>query len=132
MRPTKGLPSYGHLLFRALFIVPGQESSDSLPEDSLSLVYFVSFEGFAVASSMEGSALLFIPTFSAIDLPSFCLRGREENFVFYFVGLCQLICVRTLLFGGAQMLRPISTEKTCLTWRKQYTYYLAQWTDFFF
>ena len=44
------------------------------------------FEGFAVAFSMKGSALLFIPTyFSAIDLPSFCLRGREESILIFLI-----------------------------------------------
>ena len=60
-----------------------------LPEDSFPLFYFVSSKALQLLPLMEGSALiLIIPTFSTIELLSFCLRGREENFVLYFVGLC--------------------------------------------
>ena len=46
------------------------------------MFYFVSFEGFAVASSMEGSALIFIiPTFSAIDLPFLLLKRKRGEFL---------------------------------------------------
>ena len=48
----------------------------------MSLVYFVSFEGFAVASSMEGSALIFIIlTFSAIDLLFLLLKRKRGEFL---------------------------------------------------
>ena len=52
----------------------------------MSLVYFVSFEGFAVASSMEGSALIFIiPTFSAVNLLSRFLKRKRGEFLILLV-----------------------------------------------
>ena len=97
------------------------------PEDSLSLVYFVSFEGFAVASSMEGSALIFIiPTFSAVDLPFalFLKRKRGE----FLILLIWVVLVDTHLYPAVHRCPDAKTDldgNTCLTWLKQYTHFLA-------